>query len=32
MRIKDEKGHVDILFPNSGGGSYAALGTITEEH
>lgn len=30
--IKEEKGHIDILFVNAGGGEFAALGSITEEH
>ena len=30
--IKQEKGRVDVVFANAGGGSFAALGTITEEH
>jgi NAD(P)-dependent dehydrogenase (short-subunit alcohol dehydrogenase family) len=31
-QVKDEKGHIDILVANAGGGSFAPLGTITEEH
>src|ERR1700730_14404662 len=31
-QIKKEKGHVDILVANAGGGSFAPLGAITEEH
>src|SRR5271163_4229103 len=30
--IKSEKGRLDILFANAGGGSLAPLGEITEEH
>jgi NAD(P)-dependent dehydrogenase (short-subunit alcohol dehydrogenase family) len=30
--VKAEKGHIDILFANAGGGTLAALGEITEEH
>jgi NAD(P)-dependent dehydrogenase (short-subunit alcohol dehydrogenase family) len=30
--IKQRKGRLDVLFPNAGGGSLAALGQITEEH
>jgi NAD(P)-dependent dehydrogenase (short-subunit alcohol dehydrogenase family) len=30
--IKTEKGRIDILFANAGGGEFAALGGITEEH
>jgi NAD(P)-dependent dehydrogenase (short-subunit alcohol dehydrogenase family) len=30
--IQKEKGHLDIVFANAGGGSFAALGAITEEH
>ncbi len=30
--IKQRKGHLDVIFANAGGGSYAALGSITEEH
>ncbi|MEH2349752.1 MAG: glucose 1-dehydrogenase [Nostoc sp.] len=30
--IKQEKGHLDILFANAGGGELAPLGSITEEH
>jgi NAD(P)-dependent dehydrogenase (short-subunit alcohol dehydrogenase family) len=29
--IKEEKGRLDILFANAGGGSFAPLGSITEE-
>jgi NAD(P)-dependent dehydrogenase (short-subunit alcohol dehydrogenase family) len=31
-QIKQEKGRLDILFANAGGGSFAPLGSITEEH
>ena len=31
-QIKQQKGRVDILFANAGGGRFAPLGTITEEH
>ncbi|WP_375473748.1 SDR family oxidoreductase [uncultured Nostoc sp.] len=30
--IKQEQGHLDIIFANAGGGQIAPLGTITEEH
>lgn len=30
-RIGDEKGRLDVLFANAGGGSFAPLGSITEE-
>ena len=30
-RVKEEKGHVDILFANAGAGGFAPLGSITEE-
>lgn len=30
--VKDEAGGIDILFANAGGGDFAALGEITEEH
>ncbi|MEH2107740.1 glucose 1-dehydrogenase [Nostoc sp.] len=30
--IQQEKGHLDILFANAGGGELAPLGSITEEH
>ena len=30
-RIKEEKGRLDVLFVNAGGGSFAPLGQITEE-
>jgi len=30
-QIKQEKGRLDVVFANAGGGSFAALGTITEE-
>ena len=28
--IKDEKGHLDVLFANGGGGEFAPLGEIAE--
>jgi NAD(P)-dependent dehydrogenase (short-subunit alcohol dehydrogenase family) len=31
-RVKLDKGRIDILFANAGGGEFAALGGITEEH
>lgn len=30
--VKDEAGAIDILFVNAGGGEFAPLGAITEEH
>ena len=30
--VKDEAGAIDILFANAGGGEFAPLGDITEEH
>ena len=30
-RIKQEQGRLDILFANAGGGSFAPIGSITEE-
>ncbi|OUL36054.1 glucose 1-dehydrogenase [Nostoc sp. 106C] len=30
--IKQEQGHLDIIFANAGGGQVAPLGAITEEH
>ena len=30
--VKQQKGHIDILFANAGSGEFAALGAITEEH
>jgi NAD(P)-dependent dehydrogenase (short-subunit alcohol dehydrogenase family) len=30
--IKKDKGRLDVLFVNAGGGSFAPLGAITEEH
>src|SRR6478672_2591189 len=30
--VRDEAGHIDVLFANAGGGEFAALGEITEEH
>jgi NAD(P)-dependent dehydrogenase (short-subunit alcohol dehydrogenase family) len=31
-RIKEEAGHLDIVFANAGGGEFAPLGDISEEH
>lgn len=31
-QIKQEKGHIDIVFANAGVGTFAPLGAITEEH
>jgi len=30
--VKEEAGTIDVLFANAGGGEFAALGEITEEH
>lgn len=30
--VKKEKGKIDVIFANAGGGEFAALGEITEEH
>jgi len=30
--VKEQKGRVDVLFANAGGGEFAPLGSITEEH
>jgi NAD(P)-dependent dehydrogenase (short-subunit alcohol dehydrogenase family) len=30
--VKQRAGHIDILFANAGGGEFAPLGAITEEH
>jgi NAD(P)-dependent dehydrogenase (short-subunit alcohol dehydrogenase family) len=30
--VKQQKGHLDIVFANAGGGEFAPLGAITEEH
>jgi NAD(P)-dependent dehydrogenase (short-subunit alcohol dehydrogenase family) len=30
--VKDEAGKIDILFANAGGGEFAVLGDITEDH
>jgi NAD(P)-dependent dehydrogenase (short-subunit alcohol dehydrogenase family) len=30
--IKQEQGHLDVIFANAGGGELAPLGAITEEH
>jgi NAD(P)-dependent dehydrogenase (short-subunit alcohol dehydrogenase family) len=31
-QIKQEKGRVDVVFANAGGGEFVAIGSITEEH
>ncbi|NPC70768.1 glucose 1-dehydrogenase [Corallococcus exiguus] len=31
-RVKEEAGHLDVVFANAGGGEFAALGSITEAH
>ena len=31
-QIKEQKGHLDVLFVNAGGGELVPLGQITEEH
>jgi NAD(P)-dependent dehydrogenase (short-subunit alcohol dehydrogenase family) len=31
-QIRDEKGRLDVVFANAGGGEFAALGNYTEEH
>jgi NAD(P)-dependent dehydrogenase (short-subunit alcohol dehydrogenase family) len=31
-QIKHEKGRLDVVFANAGGGSFAPLGSISEEH
>src|SRR5579872_5826648 len=31
-QVKKEKGQIDILVANAGGGNFAPLGAITEEH
>jgi NAD(P)-dependent dehydrogenase (short-subunit alcohol dehydrogenase family) len=31
-QIKKEKGRLDVLFANAGGGEFAPIGSITEEH
>ncbi len=31
-KIKAEKGRLDVVFANAGGGEFAPLGAITEEH
>src|SRR6202047_781164 len=31
-QIKQEKGRLDVVFANAGGGSLVPLGSITEEH
>ncbi len=30
--VQQQKGHLDIVFANAGGGEFAPLGAITEEH
>jgi NAD(P)-dependent dehydrogenase (short-subunit alcohol dehydrogenase family) len=30
--VKQQKGHIDILFANAGTGQFAPLAAITEEH
>jgi NAD(P)-dependent dehydrogenase (short-subunit alcohol dehydrogenase family) len=30
--VKEQKGRIDIIFANAGGGEFAPLGAITEEH
>ena len=30
--VKEQKGRIDIVFANAGGGEFAPLGAITEEH
>src|SRR5690348_5187494 len=30
--VKQKEGRIDILFANAGGGEFAPLGSITEEH
>jgi len=30
--VKEQKGRIDVLFANAGGGEFAPLGAITEEH
>ena len=30
--VKQQKGHINILFANAGTGGFAPLGAITEEH
>ena len=31
-KVKQQKGHLDVVFANAGGGEFAPLGAITEEH
>src|SRR6516164_8186916 len=31
-QIKKEKGRLDVVFANAGGGNFAPIGGITEEH
>jgi NAD(P)-dependent dehydrogenase (short-subunit alcohol dehydrogenase family) len=30
--VKEEKGHIDVLYANAGVGEFAAMGEVTEEH
>lgn len=30
--VQQRKGHIDVIFANAGGGEFAPLGAITEEH
>lgn len=30
--VKQQAGHIDVLFANAGGGEFLSLGSITEEH
>lgn len=30
--VRDEAGTIDVLFANAGGGAFAAMGSITEDH
>ena len=30
--VKEQRGRIDVLFANAGGGDFAALGAITEAH
>jgi NAD(P)-dependent dehydrogenase (short-subunit alcohol dehydrogenase family) len=32
VAVKQQKGHIDILFANAGTGEFSPLGAITEEH
>jgi NAD(P)-dependent dehydrogenase (short-subunit alcohol dehydrogenase family) len=31
-KVRQEHAHIDVIFANAGGGEFAALGSITEEH